>query len=162
MPKLDINSFIIELASLKCFFITSQSQAFGRWAVSEDNLQDSFLLLPHGVWGLNSGGQAWQQVQSGIPSQKLNQVPQAVSLTLALHLAKRRMENKTNPPQIRTSILKWRKKWKKFFPQTRTGVFTRPKHLHKRLEEHEVSGSFHIEDKVTLFCSLSHQSWSGG
>lgn len=52
MPKLDINSFIIELASLKCFFITSQSQAFGRWAVSEDNLQDSFLLLPRGGLGI--------------------------------------------------------------------------------------------------------------
>lgn len=53
MPKLDINSFIIELASLKMrFHYFSITSIWEEGSVSEDNLQESFLLLPRGSWGI--------------------------------------------------------------------------------------------------------------
>lgn len=91
---------------------------------------------------------AGSKCQSGIPSQKLKQSSGSVIDTCSPFSQKKNgKQNKLSTNKDFYIKVKKKRKWTKYFTQTRTDVFTRPKHLHKRLKEHKVSGNSHIKDE---------------
>lgn len=98
---------------------------------------------------LNSGGQGWQQVPIWYSFSKA-ETDSSGSVIDTCSPFSQKKNGKQNKPSTNKDFyikVKKKRKWTKYFTQTRTDVFTRPKHLHKRLKEHKVSGNSHIKDE---------------